>query len=95
MSDTSQWGALLTGIKSRINQESFNTWFRPITFLGQEESRIRLGIPDLVFKDWILANYKDLLDEVKVENNLQECEFLFEVVTETNVPPIPDETGRS
>ncbi len=91
MSDTSQWGALLTGIKSRINQESFNTWFRPITFLGQEENRIRLGIPDTVFKDWISTNYKDLLDEVKAENKLQECEFLFEVVTDTNVPPSSDE----
>jgi chromosomal replication initiator protein len=84
MSDSSHWDALLSGVKARMSQESFHTWFRPITFLGEEENRIRLGIPDLVFKDWIMTTYKDLLDEVGVETNLKDCEFVFEVVSDTN-----------
>src|SRR5688572_20727312 len=82
MSDTSHWDAFLSGVKARMNQESFNTWFRPITFLGEEENKIRLGIPDLVFKEWIMTTYKDLLAEVGAETNRKDCEFVFEVVSD-------------
>jgi len=87
MSEVNVWDAVLSAIEKRINHESFTTWFKPISFIGKDSDTIRLGVPDHVFEDWILNNYRDVVDESLEESGLSGHSIGFEVVndpTKTN-----------
>jgi chromosomal replication initiator protein len=83
MSEVNVWDAVLLAIEKRINHESFTTWFKPITFIGKDSDTIRLGVPDRVFEDWILNNYRDVLDESLEEANFFGYSINFEVVSDS------------
>ena len=79
MNEPSVWNSILTAIEKRVNHESFTTWFKPISFVGIDEKVIRLKVPDLVFEDWILNNYRDVLEEASEEAKLTGICFAFEI----------------
>lgn len=79
MSEANVWNSVLLAIEKRVNHESFTTWFKPIVFLGSDESAVKLRVPDRVFEDWIANNYNDVLHEALEEAGLQECTLEFEV----------------
>ena len=79
VSHANVWESVLSAVEKRINHESFTTWFKPITFIGSDPSTIHLRIPDQVFEDWILNNYRDVLEESLEEADLIGREINFEV----------------
>ncbi|MCI0664735.1 MAG: chromosomal replication initiator protein DnaA [Acidobacteria bacterium] len=82
MSEVNVWDSVLSSIEKRINHESFTTWFKPIIFMGKAGVTIRLGVPDSVFEDWILNNYRDVMDESLEEANLSGHSINFELVND-------------
>jgi len=89
MQSSSIWESLLSSIEKRVNHESFTTWFKPISFVYQDQENICLTVPDRVFEDWIFNNYRDVLDESLDENNLTGTKIVF---TFDPGPPPPAET---
>lgn len=83
MSDTSIWEAVLSAVEKRVNHESFVTWFRPISFVGVTQTTVLLQVPDQVFGDWIINNYRDVLEESLEEVSLEGREILFQIASET------------
>src|SRR5437762_11542004 len=79
MSNAAVWESVLSAVEKRINHESFTTWFRPITFMNSDPSAIYLKVPDRVFEDWILNNYRTVLEESLQEADLAGHEIRFEV----------------
>lgn len=77
MQASSIWEAVLLSIEKKVNHESFTTWFKPISFLNQEAGSIYLTVPDRVFEDWILNNYREVLDESLEENDLAGANLVF------------------
>src|SRR5262245_1397465 len=95
MSEVNVWDAVLSAIEKRINHESFTTWFKPIAFIRKDSDTIRLGVPDHVFEDWILNNYRDVVDESLEESGLSGYSIGFELFndsTKTNKPKDSDFT---
>src|SRR6266851_5795401 len=76
------WESVLSAVEKRVNHESFTTWFKPITFLGSDPAVIYLRVPDRVFEDWILNNYRDVLEESLAESEFGGKEINFEISTE-------------
>ena len=74
-----RWSTLISAVERRVNHESFGTWFNPITLDRIEDGAIWLRVPDRVFEDWILNNYRDVLDEAMEESGLAGLEIRFEV----------------
>ena len=66
------WQGILRSIKSKLSQESFDTWFQPLAFEGLDESRrmIRLRAPNSIIKNWVNTNYSSLVDESLTEVRL-------------------------
>lgn len=83
MSEINVWDAVLSAIEKRINHESFTTWFKPIAYIGSDSATVHLGVPDRVFEDWILNNYRDVVDESLEEAGLSGHSIDFEVVIES------------
>ncbi len=58
------WSDVLRVIKKRLNKDVFDTWFRPITFVGLDEDsrslKLRAG---QITKDWVCMYYAELLDK--------------------------------
>jgi chromosomal replication initiator protein len=95
MSELNVWEAVLSAIEKRINHESFTTWFKAITFIKLDSATIHLGVPDHVFEDWILNNYRDVMDESLEEGGLPGYSIRFEVAPDSSrtnfkIAPRPD-----
>lgn len=82
MNTTNVWESVLSAVEKRVNHESFTTWFKPISFLGSDAQAIYLKVPDRVFEDWILNNYRDVLDDSLAESELSGREINFEVMAD-------------
>ncbi len=87
MNSINIWDSVLSAVEKRINHESFTTWFKPITFNKSDDSTIYLKVPDRVFEDWILNNYRDVLEESLEELNLGGRKISFEVASQENQGP--------
>lgn len=70
---------MLAAVEKRVNHESFSTWFKPIVLVGIEDNTLLLRVPDRVFEDWILNNYREVLEESMEEASLSGYAIRFEV----------------
>lgn len=80
MSDSSVWESVLAAVEKRITHESFTTWFKRISLLESDTSAIHLGVPDQIFEDWILDNYRGVFEESLAEVGLADRKICFEIV---------------
>ena len=67
------WNGILHSIKSKLSQESFNTWFRPIRFEGLDKAQgvLYLCAPNQLVKDWVNTNYSSLVNQSLDEQRLE------------------------
>ena len=72
--------SILSAISKRVNHQSFNTWFKPISHATRDDSTIYLKVPNEIFRDWITNNYFDVIEESLLELNLEgyTLDFLVE-----------------
>jgi chromosomal replication initiator protein len=71
--------SILNAISKRVNQQSFNMWFRPISSARKDDSSVYLGVPNEVFRDWITNNYYDVIEEVLHEMDLDGYQLRFTI----------------
>ncbi len=68
------WDKAKLFISQKVNDQTFSTWFAPITLEASTEKALTLGVPDKFTLDWIKERYSDLIrDAVKktADKNLQ------------------------
>jgi chromosomal replication initiator protein len=58
------WKSCLDELGNRVGPQLFNTWFRPITLIGGNETSIELEVPNKFFLDWIQEHYLSLIKDV-------------------------------
>ena len=70
--ETNVWGRILHSLEGRLNQQTLETWFRPIQFerLDNSEHVIHLRAPNQIVKDTVVSNYAAALDASLVEQQL-------------------------
>jgi chromosomal replication initiation ATPase DnaA len=70
--ETNVWGRILHSLEGRLNQQTLETWFRPIQFerLDNSEHVLHLRAPNQIVKDTVVTNYAAALDESLVEQRL-------------------------
>ena len=90
----STWDAVLGSIKRRLQKESFDTWFTKVGFAGVDSERrvLRLSAPNQAVRDWVTANYTNLLTQALSELSL----FGYSVdwaTEEVEPPPSDNHTG--
>jgi chromosomal replication initiator protein len=69
--------SIMQAVSKRLNQDSFNIWFKPITAAAQEGSVIYLSVPNEVFGNWIRSNYFDVIEEALYEIGFPDCDLRF------------------
>ena len=70
--ESNLWDSVLSAIKTKLQGESFETWFNPIRFEGIDKAQrlIRLRAPNQVLRDWVKVNYANLMDQTLGELSL-------------------------
>ena len=63
--ESNLWDTVLRAIKTKLQAESFETWFNPIRFEGIDTERriVRLRAPNQVVRDWVKSNYTNLIEQ--------------------------------
>jgi chromosomal replication initiator protein len=61
------WDEVLGRVETKVNRHSFYTWFKPTSFLSEEESSITVRVPNILFRDWILKHYSGVIAEAMTE----------------------------
>ncbi len=63
------WAKCLQLIQSHINEQSFNTWFKPIKPVKLVNSTLTIQVPSQFFYEWLEEHYIDLLRQA-IDNEL-------------------------
>ena len=63
--ESNVWGRVLHSLESKLNQQTLETWFRPIQFerLDSSQHVIHLRVPNQIVRDWVVNNYAQALNE--------------------------------
>jgi chromosomal replication initiator protein len=87
------WDQVLTRIETKVNRHSFYTWFKPTAFIAERENRIRVRVPNVLFRDWLTKHYSAVIDEAlaEVERSGAHVEFATEDSPEPIAAPPPAE----
>jgi chromosomal replication initiator protein len=82
MSGSNIWDTVLARIETKVNRHSFYTWFKPTTFVSDENGGIRVRVPNALFRDWLTKHYSAVLDEAlrEAERPGSPIEFVTEEV---------------
>jgi chromosomal replication initiator protein len=72
------WDEVLARVESKINRHSFATWFRPTSFLSQDGEKLRIGVPNAQFREWLSKNYLGVLQEALAELGRAGVQVAFE-----------------
>ncbi|MCA9400517.1 MAG: chromosomal replication initiator protein DnaA [Candidatus Omnitrophica bacterium] len=57
------WGKAQEGIKNRIGQTSYDTWFAALQVTEKDASTLVIQTPDDFFKNWIIDHYQASIQE--------------------------------
>ena len=61
------WDEILTRIETKVNRHSFYTWFKPTTFVANDNATVTVRVPNALFKDWLTKHYSGVITEAMGE----------------------------
>ena len=73
------WEEIKTLISSKMSTEAYQNWLSKTFFLRAEGSRMWVGVPDAVTKDWILQEYNGEIWAAIRERNFGMREIVYEL----------------
>lgn len=84
------WNRCLAAIETRIQRQSYNTWFRPTQLTHLAPDQAVLQVPSHFFSDWLEEHYLELIKTTLFEQTGQTCELVFSVSPDRPVsePPL-------
>ncbi len=47
------WQAVLDIVEKKINQQSYNTWFKPTQLIKHDDKALYVRVPNMFFQDWL------------------------------------------
>jgi len=55
------WLQIATALQNKIDKKSYETWFEPTTYIGQDSNALYIKVPNSYFKDWLSFHYSSLI----------------------------------
>ena len=95
-----EWRPFLQAIHSKLTDQAFETWFRPLRFQRSvQEGVLRIAAPNDVVRDWILSKYAEPLRQSLNESHLGSLRIEWQIASNNSMPsevaePLPRESDR-
>jgi chromosomal replication initiator protein len=61
------WDQILSCVETKINRHSFYTWFKPTSFVSEDDTAVTVRVPNGIFKDWLTKHYSGVISEAMTE----------------------------
>ena len=92
MTGNNIWDRVLSRIEAKVNRHSFYTWFKPTSFVADEQGAIRVRVPNPLFRDWLTKHYSAVLTEAlaEVERPGAQIAFVTDDAVKAVVEPVSD-----
>jgi chromosomal replication initiator protein len=76
----SAWQDILQGVKKKVDQNSYETWFEPTLYIGQEKDILYIKVPNSYFRDWLSFHYSALIGETSqaLFGKVYEIKYIFD-----------------
>ncbi len=87
------WFRILQAIQSKIDENSFETWFEPTAFIGQERDSFYIKVPNSYFRDWLSFHYSGLINECSKDlfGRVFEVKYIFDETPSSFIRRSPEE----
>lgn len=79
MSTIDIWKKCLEAVKGQIPGQHFNTWFKPISVAGVNETSLELEVPNRFFLEWLKDHYLPLIQEVITKTSQREYSIVWRI----------------
>jgi len=74
------WSQTLSLIKENLNEQTFITWFKPITPINLVDKKLTVQIPSQFFYEFIETHYSELIERSLQQTIGDSAEILYSVV---------------
>jgi len=87
------WQQILLDVQKKVDTNSFETWFEPTSYIGQEQEALYIKVPNSYFKDWLAFHYSAVLNESaqRLFGKSFEIKYIFDDVSFTFKRNSPEE----
>ncbi len=74
------WSQIQRLLRKKLDENSYETWFEPTAFIGQESNIIYIKVPNTYFKDWLSFHYAGMINQCSKEifDKLFELRYIIE-----------------
>ena len=93
--DPPEWRSFLEEIRSRVQGQAYETWFRSIQYGGVERGSLLLQVPNQFVSEWLSENYMDVLRRAARRSFDEELSLAFRVDPVLEVAPTREPVIRT
>jgi chromosomal replication initiator protein len=89
------WQEALGRLKSRVSDQSYDIWLKPLTSVRREDETLVVEVPHLFFREWIQDHFgEDLLNSLRqISNEIRDLRFEVNENLEVAAGEAPTLTG--
>lgn len=70
----------MDALQKKIDKNSYETWFEPTSYIGQETNSLYIKVPNSYFKDWLSYHYSSTINSCSQElyGKVFDIKFIFD-----------------
>jgi chromosomal replication initiator protein len=74
------WLQILDALQKKIDKNSYETWFEPTSYIGQETNSLYIKVPNSYFKDWLAYHYSNVINNCcqDLHGKVFDIKFIFD-----------------
>ncbi len=74
------WLQIMGALQEKIDKNSYETWFEPTSYIGQETNSLYIKVPNSYFKDWLSYHYSSMINSCSQElyGKVFNIKFIFD-----------------
>lgn len=90
---TNAWLRIVQAVQKKVDENSFETWFEPTSFIGEEGDALYIKVPNSYFRDWLSFHYSALINECAQEllGKPFDIKYIFDETPSSFIRRSPDE----
>src|SRR5947208_12999881 len=88
------WQQVLDIVQKKINQQSYNTWFKPTQLIKYDDKALYVRVPNAFFQDW-LNDHIDVVIEAARDAGFTDISVIYITEKTSLEAPAVSSEGRS
>jgi chromosomal replication initiator protein len=90
---TNSWLRIVQAVQKKVDANSFETWFEPTSFIGEEGDALYIKVPNSYFRDWLSFHYSGLINECAQEllGRALDIKYIFDETPSSFIRRSPEE----